>query len=281
MKKNSTLQQKLKSYSAVAGAVTAATAVTTDAEAQIIYTDVSPDLVVNVSGTGYNFDLNGDATVDFTVGFQSGTYSGFAYNYIFAYSLTPTTNQIDTVSGGTSAAHNVNDPINATNLWSPGYGTSTTHALALSIPSLSYNIGDWVGATDKYLAFKFAIGANTHYGWARLDVSSTSNSVTVKDFAYESMPSTQILAGATPSAVADIELNNITVFSAGKQINVDVADLQNASVIVRDLTGRAVYASNLNNSFTQINMDSAAEGVYTVTVSSTDGRTTTKKVALR
>lgn len=283
MKKNSTLQQKLKAYSAVAGAVTAAAAVTGDANAQVIYTDVSPDAFVDSTTTGnaIPIDLNNDATVDFSVVFQFGTYSGYDYNYCFAYSLTPTTNQIDTAAVGYSSAHALNDNINASLLWYSGQGTYSTHLLAVSLPAVAFNIGNWVGVTDQYLGVKFAIGANTHYGWVRMTIPGNSESITVKDFAYNATPNTPILAGATGVGIESNLINEVTVFSNGSMININRAELENATYIVNDVTGREIAAGTLAETTTRVDLAGAAEGVYLVTIISADNQVVTKKVSIR
>ena len=60
MKKKSTLSQKLLSYSALVSAVLAGSK---EADAQILYTDISPDDTTNVPGV-YLLDLNNDGVID-------------------------------------------------------------------------------------------------------------------------------------------------------------------------------------------------------------------------
>jgi hypothetical protein len=57
--------------------------------------------------------------------------------------------------------------------------------------------GNWLGATNKYLALKLIVGTNTYYGWARLDFLFISGSFTIKDYAYESTPNACIQSGQT------------------------------------------------------------------------------------
>lgn len=62
MKINSSLAKKLKAYSALAGVVAVAPMAV---NAQIIYTNVEPDTVVNFPDGVYNLDLNNDGIIDF------------------------------------------------------------------------------------------------------------------------------------------------------------------------------------------------------------------------
>lgn len=59
-----------------------------------------------------------------------------------------------------------------------------------------------------YLAVRFAIGGNTHYGWVDVETDpggAAAASITIKALAYEDTPDTAILAGVTipePSSLA-------------------------------------------------------------------------------
>ena len=56
---------------------------------------------------------------------------------------------------------------------------------------------------NKYLGVELTVGANTHYGWIRLDYDLNSAGFTVKDFALELTPNKAILAGDVNLTVAD------------------------------------------------------------------------------
>ncbi|MCH8331642.1 MAG: hypothetical protein IH946_09760, partial [Bacteroidetes bacterium] len=58
--------------------------------------------------------------------------------------------------------------------------------------------GQWHGVSDKYMGLKVWINGNWHYGWVRMDVSSSGSEFTVKDYAYEDIPDQRITAGALP-----------------------------------------------------------------------------------
>lgn len=146
--------------------------------AQIVYTDI-PDATPNAT---YPLDLNNDLVDDFLIQFDvankvmcipqnNNAYAGTIVNGVHLPWALPASAAIcNTLTTWYNAAH-------------PGtmaFGTNT---------------GYWVGETDKYLALQLIIGANTYYGWVRLDVTGTSASFTVKDYAYQSTPNTCIQAG--------------------------------------------------------------------------------------
>jgi len=59
--------------------------------------------------------------------------------------------------------------------------------------------GPWANAANRYLGLKFVIGGVTHFGWARLNVSSlsTAGGVVLTGYAYETIPNTRIKEGHT------------------------------------------------------------------------------------
>ncbi len=148
--------------------------------AQIVYTDI-PDATPNAT---YPLDLNNDNVVDFLIQFDlvdklmckpqnNNAYSG---DFIGGINL----------PWALSASNSICDSL-AT--W---YDTNNPGTMALGT-----SVGNWVGATNKYLALKLIVGSNTHYGWARIDVLPSSTSFTIKDYAYESSPNACIQAGQT------------------------------------------------------------------------------------
>ncbi|MDQ3046445.1 MAG: T9SS type A sorting domain-containing protein [Bacteroidota bacterium] len=282
MKKS--IQNKLKSYSALAGTLAA----TGTVNAQIIYTDVAPDVIVSTSGMGVQIDLDNGGIIDFTIGMASGvTTSSYAYNEVI--SNVPQ-NAINAVSqNGTigaapayplNAAHVLNDTIGPGNTWA----TDTAQFAARVYPaSTSYNFGNWVGATNNYFGFRFKLGANTHYGWARATVSINSDSLILKDYAYQSMPDTYILAGAMPVlSVGENSLEaNVLVYSAHKNIHVNMNNEEATGIItVSNVLGQVVSTASVSDQVTIINMETAVTGIYFVTVSQSD-RKFSKKVIIK
>ena len=143
--------------------------------AQVVYTDLIPDATPNA---GLNLDLNNDSIVDFRI--QMGvTSDGFQ---VFCEPLNNNAYSGDFI-GGTHlpwALLPKNDICSSFGTW---YGFANPGTMASGTST-----GNWVGESDKYLALQLVVGANTYFGWARLDVSETSSSFTLKDYAYQSTP---------------------------------------------------------------------------------------------
>jgi type IX secretion system substrate protein len=281
MKKS--LQSKLKSYSALAGAVAATGAV----NAQIVYTDVTPDAVANTPLTGLNIDLDNGGVVDFIIGLNSGTSYGFPYNFVAtlpqdaANAIAEDGTIATTPPTSLNAALNLSDPIDATIPWS----TATQQVAAIVWPSsTSFNAGNWIGATDKYFGFKFLIGTNTHYGWARCDVSTDGATVTLKDYAYDATPNTAIPAGGMPlpTNINEALANNTMIFGFEKTIKVKLSNSSiDGIVTVVDILGQEIAKVNVTDETTTIPMDNAKSGVYFATITKADGSSFTKKLFLK
>ena len=123
----------------------------TDANGQIVYTDVDPD--VGAVNSIYNLFI----VVVFEFGLiqaNNNLHIGkVASNAVMAYS-----------SGLIYAsALNINDPISSLQNW---WEVPTSVQARLNYYSCNYNSkSEWCGETDKYLGLRFEIGEDTHYGW--------------------------------------------------------------------------------------------------------------------
>lgn len=198
-------RRRLTDYTLLAAATLAAAPA---AEAGIVYTDVDPD--ATVIGGFYNIDFNGDGTTDLTMrhyGYSYG-YGTFSFTSRYARAQMAPGNAVrQDIFGYGPAALNYGEAIGS------GAGVFATYGFmgsffrfASATPyytfSFSSSYGPWAGlGGDRYLGVRFNIGGNTHYGWVRLEVPAGFTGVVVKDFAYEDIPNTTILAGdMTPAA---------------------------------------------------------------------------------
>ncbi len=298
MKENSTLDSKLKKYAALAGTVTAAVS---SVSAQVNYTDLNPDVLVTGNLDTYLLDLNADllpdygfATIDTAFG---GTFSGFSYNVDYAGAvLNATGNEWageNVVSGtGTSASSNFvlkNIPqgssIGPGNSWGSGSAMVGLNA-DISIPLLGYSTnfqsGPMIGTTG-FLGLKFSVGGNTHYGWARVEVTPNGEILSIKDYAYDGTPNTPIVAGETGSGPVGVNENQdfVNVQSMGKFIRIELTqNFDFAQATVTSLSGQEVVSRELNNAISQINTSEIASGIYVLNINSNNG-TYTKKLYVK
>jgi len=219
-------------------------------KAQIVYTDVNPDSTFNTDGGTYNLDLNNDGTVDFLITFSVfWGCNGFSSIKVV---ITPTDNNAvanditypaELIAGAmidsNSSFNGGGDQIMAQQLWHIVFINWYFHQC---LPSIT---GEWEWlAYDKYLGLRIKVGMQKFYGWARLDVDG---GFTVKDYAYNTIPDSSILAGemGIPLAVlTPLSENNFSVFpnpfSTSTTISFSLSQSENVSLKIFDAEGRLV-----------------------------------------
>lgn len=150
------------------------------AEASIVYT------YVNNTITNATLDfLNYGTAVEFTAYHGTPTYTlaQVAYN---PYSIPISTGAV-AISAGGATKLSFGNTIDSSRTWYAGGGI------------LAYGgspAGYWLG-TSGYLGLRFDdVTSGVHYGWAQLSVPEDLSSLTLIDYAYETVRNTQILAGA-------------------------------------------------------------------------------------
>ncbi len=187
MKKKSTLEKKLKAYASLAGATLAIG----EADAQVVYTDISPDFTGGSSST-YFLDLNDDNVDDFRI-YAVGSYSS---TNLYIAPLTSSNEVLGSASYPFAYPYalSFNAPIDsyASGSW-VNYGYSSYGYQSLNYGSGSF--GNFINVTDRYLGLHLEVNGNTYFGWARMDVNTNGDVWTIKDYAYESTALATIYAG--------------------------------------------------------------------------------------
>lgn len=273
--KTPTLNNKLKSYSALAGSIAL---MVTQADAQIIYTDINPDSTTNIGGNFYNLDLDNGGVFDYTINLNIGTGTYTSQQV----AISPTGS--NGIAGDTIGAYvypfafNSGDTIQSTLQFN--FGASQSMA---SYFGPSYSYGNFLGQTDKFIGLQFYIGTQLHYGWARFDVDSTASQFTIKDYAYNSVPNAYILAGEMPVGITENALtNNTSIYSSDKNIIIKflTTELIQADVKITNALGQEVYVSSLSNNETSIDFSKEKAGIYFVTITQ-ENIVYTKKAYIR
>ncbi|MBC8048146.1 MAG: T9SS type A sorting domain-containing protein [Fimbriimonadaceae bacterium] len=184
---------KLAGYSALAGAFLA---VGSEAKGQVVYTDITDEAVE--IGDLFFLDMNADAADDFL--FQATSTSGGSWSFarVFGsittsvYAFGNSSNEVIGYYGFLpyGSALNSGDAIGTGGDFISFYNVAF---LASIYGGVTY--GAFADQTDKYLGVKFIVGGNTHYGWIRMDGTVAPVSLTIKDYAYDATPDTEIAAG--------------------------------------------------------------------------------------
>ena len=244
------------------------------ANAQIVYTDVNPD---SLTSGYYNLDLNNDGTTDFTFRIYDSTARCFNHwppkGSKGSQISTSTSNQIvDTVFPYPNQL-NLNTTIgNGTRFWSnAAFQTLSKWSRPSCVVPNIYS-GYWNTPGDHYLGLKLIVGADTLFGWIRLKVSTEM--ITIRDYAYNSIPNQPILAGDTGRLQTSIhEMQSSINFNLSPNPAHDNFTLtlnqapSNATIQIFNTVGKIIYNEALNKKQETINSNQFSSGVYFVRVS--------------
>jgi hypothetical protein len=257
------------------------------ANAQIVYTDIIPDETL-LSGN-YNLDLNNDGQSDFTfrVWYSFLSCGGVCSIRRDTTLIKPTgLSWVSDYTNGQAAKLNSGDSINASSplwtnfqnqlLYNNNADCSVPNFCQPRIPAPHYlpSRGIWVNVVDKYLALKIQVSGNIYYGWARLDVGGDGLDITIKDYAYNSIPNQQILAGQTTiTGINEISFaSSISLYPNPATNHLTIAlgsNNKKIQVTIADLTGKVIYTTIATDTQkVEVDTKDFAEGIYVVQIQS-------------
>lgn len=201
---NKNYKNRLKKYSSIAGSFIVAGSKM--AHAQVVYTDLSPDITVagnDVTYDVYLLNFDGDANSDLNIG-QGTEYTTYAEVFVATNGYSTTTGIVGT--GYEATALNLGATIGSASSFTTAYHPDLAKEYNGSIIN-----GQFAGAGDKYIGVRFVISGQTHYGWVLVNVSSLADEIVVKEYAYDATPNATIAAGHKGAISAADELENITI----------------------------------------------------------------------
>lgn len=279
--------------------------------AQAVYTDLDPDVVVEMDPEILNIDMNSDGVLDFA--FMNEIYTIFTFDSepqsyrerIWAGPKNPdnavagSLNQFTLSYGGLSTyyypfALAYNSPINESlEFQNAGYQRIASRTYFWSIFLETWDQregGNWYPEiTDHYLGVRFldTAGCN-HYGWIRCDVSEEGRVLVVKDYAYETKCDTPILAGDTigdTTVIVDIEtpiIDHFLIWSSGFTIHILTDKMDHpAYCAVVNSTGQLVHKGIIDQLHSEINLNHPSTGIYFVKLVDRNGIVIVRKIALK
>ena len=254
------LGKKLASY----GALTVAIAGVSDATGQIQYTDVDPD--ETLTGTRFMLDLNGDAIVDYEIS-NDGVLSG----------ATPgTTARIYTSTGNANSVLGMNAGGNYNYPFALSEGSPIDGAEAEWIANANYQTLNWQGCAytnsqwcdgqvDKYAALRVNVGGDQLYGWVRMDIPADASTITIKDYAFNTVAGEGLEAGDGVLGLNDNDFAPLVYFVADSKLNVSTqGNLEN--ITLYSLTGQQVSNKNLSGNDGAVDISSLAAGMYVANI---------------
>jgi hypothetical protein len=266
------MNNRLKNYLALtAGFV----AISPLADAQIIYTDLNPDLVLGGWESSFQLDINKDSIFDFLVYHRKNRDYGTWY----------TNNFIGVIGKGQVLS--AGDSIGKSWLYRPK-AMNLNDEMITSPPNSEWKRGGslsrFEGLQDKYVGFRFKINNNIHYGWARLDVAASDRSIILKEYAYNTQAEKLLRAGSTKVSLPEENSSkNILVYSNGSCLRIEAPVDQSLTGRIRltDLNGRELRSVDVNNEKkVQLNTQELSPGVYIVNIVTGNG-ILNKKVLIR
>lgn len=284
---NSTKQnERLKKYTAVAGAFLASGAV----NAQISYTDVNPDQVVDLNNSPFLLDMDGDMVDDlqFTVSTFAGSYTtyGFTVNYSGTYAGATAATGGGIAGSATymaasafSGGENIDGNLTMNSFGNLGLAGSYS---IVGLPySGTFTNGNFIGQADKYLGVSFQSGGNTHYGWVRLDVSAGADSITIKDYAYNTVASDSIAAGQMVGLENVVVDDKVTFKTMLDEAYVNVTpDLIGGQIVLIDMSGRELSSTPIEEVNTKVVYGDVNAGIYMLVARFESGQVS-KKIYVR
>ncbi len=205
---NSRLDKGLASYMLAAGAAGVSVLAAQSAEAKIVYT---PAHISIGPRTSFALDLNHDGVNDFL-------FSNWQYGHASHLSIVQEAPSNDVVVKNLAYGDAANIPMGVQIGPNRPFEKDGFMAQQSSVSGLSNNTGPWKDAQNRYLGLKFSINGETHYGWARLTVTTKGEIIaTLTGYAYESAPNKPIIAGDTNGTVdvISVEPKELLVPAAG------------------------------------------------------------------
>jgi len=289
---SSSNKTRLKQYTAVASALIAQG----NLNAQVVATNLNPDVVVDSLSGPYALDFNNDANPElaFFVQHVSGASStqGVQFTYegaVAGAQLSPGVSLLGAMVAGGSSSSSSTFQISALNNGDPistaaNFGTSSGGALGLDVlvdagilGQIPIQQGNFLNQSNKFLGAKLTAGANTYYGWVELSVNSNASQITIHGYGYQSTANTGILAGE--GANSGLELislaDKVTIVGTPDHVAINVTpDLIGAKVSFVSMSGQEVNAAILTDVNNTISFDNLSTGIYQVVVSNGTEKTT-------
>lgn len=258
------------------------------ANAQVVFTDVNPDILLNCSGNNlcseeYPLDLNDDGINDFVLATQKlsnscgrCTANGIlVIGPVYSAEISSTAQSwiADTVGG-----YALNTLIDSSLGW-----TNDFHILAKAfrdcVPCFRGRgfvdvppSGPWSNIQGKYLALKTQVGSDFYYGWIKLGVGININyvTITIMEYAYNSTPNQPILAGQTITTgiFENHFASSISLYPnpSNDHLTVDLgSNYKKIEVSVTDITGNEIFSTTaIEAQKIEVDTKDFADGIYVV-----------------
>jgi hypothetical protein len=272
------LAKKIAKYSALSVAI----AGVSEASGQIVYTDIG-DVTIDGASTEYILDIDNDASGDFIMRVNpTSNTSGPVTPFAFMFPATGSYYNSNGIVGFSSGGFNYPSNFNSGSTISSGAAFITGARGDLNYNSCAYPGSQFCGGTDGFLGLSFLIGVDTHYGWARVQVSADATSMIIKDYAYNSTPDASIDAGQQTLGVSEFEVNSIQhkYNNTTKVLTLDSQITLN-EMRVFNILGQESLKVGINNTHTEVDMSNLQAGVYIARIVGDNNASKTIKLVVK
>ena len=277
----------LKQYSTAAVALIGSTAT----YSQVAYTDIDPDIVLDKPDEIFGIDLDDDGLNDFNFFNESFTttvfYSDLAnVKAIFVGAFDSMQNGIvgstGYLSGGGGYSYffpyvlDEDEVIGSfDNFYNDNYQTLAMEIDKFTSPFEPSHQGNWYyfyGAevVNKFIGLRFVkADESLHYGWIRCSVIDSGRTLIIHDYAYETTPNKQIIAGDTLSYV---DINNSTtidgveIYSNNQIITIKSEKKYFSGSNIVDMSGKVIITNNVESKFLEFDITQLPKGMYLVNI---------------
>lgn len=260
------------------------------AEAEVIYTDLEPDIALDTDGNYYAIDIDNNGSPDFQFLLSTFTVNpSFTYYYTFRllaagpFTQNAFAGDVDVsfYTGSTlffPYALSNNVKIDDNLLWQ----SATMQFLAWKTWTTMYDNHcancNWNSKSlyeifDHFIGIRFIDTENkNHYGWIRCDVKEDGGILVIKDYAYETEPDYLIIAGSkeTHEVLGSGSIKG-EVYVSDNIIYISVTTRPEIAfqINIFNVNGQNVYASQSENPFVQIPLE-VPKGIYFIEILSGD-----------
>jgi hypothetical protein len=274
MKKVRSGDSVLLRYSGIVSALLAAAGV--KAQPDTVLTVV--DTTLDKNGQSFDIDLDTNGVVDFRIN-QIVDSTNFNITGVTIQARGPAANQVLGIDYGNynyPFKLEVGDTIGPGEVFK-GVGVNDRLGyLGLIVDGNTYPNSQFVnGITDGFLGVRFEGNLDslveTYYGWIRVDVAADLRSITIKDYAYITVPDQLIRAGfGSPIGVEEMKLTQVEFAQRGQYLDYKFPDNHRGEVVFSffDLSGRLIEKRSKTEAKGTISLSGLPKGVLVAVIQS-------------
>ncbi len=243
----------------------------------IIHTDLNPDFQTTIDFNAFsannliNIDFNGDGVKEYDIRWDANLTQGWFLHLVHeGNNEVFLTGQSNPYGGKYIKVINENEDI-ASLSWGE-WGNSIPEPL---IGDNDYGSFLTVNGDDKFIAVKFILNSNTHYGWIKVALNNQYQFF-IKEYAYNDVPNGTILAGETGQS-QNIQITSINVYGQNGAVSVNEGQSvqMEASILPQNATNQNLIWSVTNGTGSATinsngNLIGQTVGEVTVKASATD-----------